>query len=171
MKIRGQKVHSNEQRIARMTEKVGDCWEWQGAMRGGYGRLVIGSRADGTRRFVSAHRFSYETFIGVVPEGLYVCHRCDNRKCVNPEHLFAGSHQENIDDREAKGRNNHVTGENVGTAKLSIELLRDVRSMHAHGESFRSIARSLGLHHSTISRAVKGITWTLPAAPIAGGVE
>lgn len=169
MKIRGQEVHSNEQRIARMIEKVGDCWEWQGAVRGGYGRLVAGSRTDGTRRFVSAHRFSYETFIGAIPEGLYVCHRCDNRKCVNPEHLFAGSHQENIDDREAKGRNNHVTGERVGTAKLSVDLVGRIKTLRNQGESCRAIARHLGVHHSTISRAVKGTTWTLPAAPVKDG--
>jgi len=104
-----QPIHTPQERLNRLSKvnnKTG-CVEWTGALRNGYGRLIIGSRTDGSRKSVSAHRMSYEINFGEVTEGLYVCHRCDNRKCINPEHLFLGTHQDNIDDRESKGRNNH----------------------------------------------------------------
>ncbi len=166
MKRRGQVVSSHEQRILRMIEKVGDCWEWQGTVRGGYGRLIIGSRTDGTRRSVSAHRLSYETFNGPIPDDLYVCHRCDNRKCVNPAHLFLGTHQENMDDRAAKDRNNNVKGEQVGTAVLDKASVLSARRLRQKGDSYQSIADRLGVHKTTVMRACKGQTWaSIPAAP------
>mgnify|MGYP001474846319 CR=1 FL=1 len=77
MKIRGQTVHSHEERLRRLsvTDEQTGCWNWTSSTRNGYGRLVIGSRADGTRKSVSAHRLSFETFIGAVPDGMEVCHR------------------------------------------------------------------------------------------------
>lgn len=95
------------------------CWEWKGSKKRGYGHTIIGSRVDGTRRNIAAHRLSYETFIGPIADGMEVCHRCDNPSCVNPEHLFLGTRQDNIDDREAKQRNNPPKGSSNGRAKLS----------------------------------------------------
>lgn len=79
------------------------CWEWNGALRDdGYGILKVNNRCDG------AHRFSYELYIGEIPNSLCVLHRCDNRKCVNPFHLFLGTKSDNMIDCIKKGRRDHV---------------------------------------------------------------
>ena len=111
--VRGQKVKPPKERLLALVVKDEgtECWNWQGSLSDKnnplrhYGKLVIGSRKDGTRKTVRAHRYAYQVFIGEVPQELFVCHKCDNPKCINPEHLFLGTRQDNVDDREAKGRN------------------------------------------------------------------
>ena len=77
----------------------GDCWEWTAAVSGkGYGKTSIDGKEAAT------HRWAYESFHGEVPPGLFVCHRCDNRRCMNPEHLFVGTAIDNFSDMVAKGR-------------------------------------------------------------------
>lgn len=84
------------------------CMNWTAAgCDGRYGKFTLGSRLNGTKKTYNAHRVSYELFIGKIPKGEYVLHRCDNTLCVNPEHLFLGTQYDNMQDMIKKGRANH----------------------------------------------------------------
>ena len=76
------------------------CWEWTASFRNTYPRF----RPNGAKNSMPAHRWIYMTLVGEIPEGHFICHRCDNRSCVNPFHLKACSHQENMDDMVKRGR-------------------------------------------------------------------
>lgn len=145
----------------RMTiNPVSGCWEWNGCKRNGYGRTTTGSRTDGTRRSVSAHRLSYELHNGSIPTGYEVCHKCDNPSCINPDHLFVGTRQDNIDDRERKGRNVVFVGEEQARAKLTKKAVKDARWERAYkGTSFQKLADKYGVSKKTILNAIKGVTW------------
>ncbi len=136
------------------------CWEWTGATRNGYGRIITGSRKDGTRRNESAHRLSYIVSVGEIPPGMEVCHKCDNPRCINPEHLFLGTKQDNMKDREEKGRNVIFTGEEQPRSKLTKKAVKDARWEHVFkGTSFQRLANRYGVSKKTMQNAIKGITW------------
>ena len=136
------------------------CWEWKGSKKNGYGHTIIGSRKDGTRKTVPAHRLSYETFVGSIPDGMEVCHKCDNPCCVNPDHLFVGPRQDNVNDREAKGRNRPQQRSCNGTAKLTESIVMSARrERYRHGTSYQKLANKYGVAKHTIQNAVKGKTW------------
>ena len=128
--------------------------------------MIVGSRTNGTRRSVSAHRVSYELYHGEIPAGMEVCHTCDNPCCVNPEHLFAGTRQDNIDDRERKGRNNPPKGEKYAKAKLTEADVLTIREKRLQGVSFGKLAKEYGVCKKTIQDAVSGKHWSyLPQPP------
>lgn len=139
---------------SRVNKIPGGCWEWLGRLeRSGYARI----RRHRSRKRVLVHRYSYELKHGPVPVGLLVLHTCDNRKCVNPKHLYVGTHQDNYDDMFRRGRSNKAQGERHGNAKLSdhaaLELLERYR---AGGVTQSQLAKEYGLHPMYVFKLVNG---------------
>ena len=145
---------------------VTGCWEWVGTKRNGYGRTTTGSRTDGTRKSISAHRLSYLLFKGDIPPGHEICHKCDNPCCINPDHLFTGTRQDNVNDREQKGRSVVLRGENNGRAKMTANDVYAARAERASkGTSYHALAGKYGVSKKTIMDAVKGKHWQCVKMP------
>lgn len=145
-----------------------NCWEWQGSKRNGYGRMIVGSRTDNTRKSKSAHRVSFEIYHGEIPDGMDVCHKCDNPCCVNPTHLFVGTRQDNMNDRESKGRNKIQYGSKNGRSKLKEHQVVEIRLKRNSGMSFGKLSKEYGVCKKTVMRAVSGQNWAMvdfPEAP------
>lgn len=126
---RNRKWPSREERFFAKVDKTpgqgpsGDCWLWTGAaLPDGYGHFKDGRRAR------PAHVVSFEIANGPLPEGMNGLHSCDNRPCVNPDHIFPGSHQDNMDDMVAKGRGDAPKGEAHHDAKLTEDQVRSIRT-------------------------------------------
>lgn len=130
-----------------------ECWTWNaGRHKSGYGGFSI----HGVNRF--AHRVSYAIAHGSLDPALYVCHTCDNKPCVNPKHLFVGTHQDNVDDMVRKGRVSH--GEAHHTARLTPPEVEVIVQLHNDGRMHREIADIVGCDVSTVSEIVTGHAWS-----------
>lgn len=135
---------------ARVTKQPSGCWEWQGHRRtDGYGQLGRGGRDEG---LIEAHRASWELTHGPIPEGLSVCHRCDNPPCCNPDHLFLGSPADNVADAVAKGR--VARGERLPQTKLSDDDVFRVRLLGRQGVRQAEIARRFGVSQGHVSALI-----------------
>lgn len=114
------------------------CWEWDGCVQAnGYARVRFNCKSMG------AHRLSYMAFKGPIPKGLDVCHNCDNRKCVNPDHLFLGTRADNMADAVKKGR--QAKGDMLPQTKLSIDNRAQIMGRVRSGELYRHIASDYGV--------------------------
>lgn len=128
------------------------CWLWQGVIqRAGYGVFTLRSAP------VGAHRWAYEHWVGAVPEGHEICHRCDVRRCVNPTHLFTGTRADNMADAKRKGRT--TQGERNAASKLTEADVRAIRSEPARWGLGASLGRKYGVHGTLILMIRSGQRW------------
>lgn len=134
-----------------------DCWYWTGAQTFGYGKLARSE--DGRRIWLRAHCVAYEYGNGQIPEGLCVCHTCDNPLCCNPRHLWTGTRRDNNSDRCRKGRNADNRGVTNPNVKLSEQQVHEIRAALAAGEVQQVIADRYGVVQPHISRIKYGTSW------------
>lgn len=120
------------------------CWLWIGKLdRYGYGKFVV-----------MAHRFSFQRYKGEIPKGSLVCHSCDNRACVNPDHLWAGTWAENSADMTAKRR--QACGEKIGKAKLTLAAVKEIK---LSGEPAAALAVKFNVSAGAVHFVRSGRTW------------
>jgi len=155
------KKYTPEQRINAFWNKVnkdgsipvhmphlGKCWEWTASLVQGYGSFGKGH----------AHRFSWELHNGAIPVGLWVLHKCDNRSCVNPDHLFLGTCQDNVDDLWAKDRG--ARGEKHYMTKLTENEVIEIRKRYAAGGvSYTDLCVEYHVSFSTIAFVIRRVSW------------
>ncbi len=126
-------------------DPVSGCWLWQAGLRDGYATLRVGDKRK------SAHIWAYERFIGKIPEGMLCCHKCDKPECVNPYHIFLGTHKDNIFDAMQKNRM-----KSGNRTLLTKEEVTGIVKKFKNGQSKTAIARMLKLDHSTVCKIING---------------
>lgn len=145
---------SLEGRFWTKVQKTDDCWQWIGVIRpNGYGQ--IWNRE--IQSMEKAHRVSWRLHFGPIPDGMYVCHRCDNRRCVRPDHLFLGAPAVNSADTAKKGRANR--GEGRWKAKLTETMVRAIRDAHSRGATQAHLATRFGVTPGAIHLVVTRRNW------------
>jgi hypothetical protein len=145
-------------------DAITGCHEWTACkLKEGYGQFRLGNKMK------LAHRIAWARENGEIPEGMCVCHKCDNPSCVNPGHLFLGTHQDNMDDKKFKGRGNQPKGENNGSARITKEQALHVIQLLAvaprrpngrikYGE-LQKIAEYTEISYQTVRNISAGNAW------------
>ncbi len=136
-----------------------DCWEFNGVRRSGYGLIWVTAERD----HIGAHRVSWEIHNGPIPKGLWVLHKCDNRPCVNPSHLFLGTAQDNTSDMIQKGRYVQplrYSGQRNPNSKLSECDAANIKLEYAKGGlTYKDLGKFFGVSHTHIRGIIHGLSW------------
>jgi hypothetical protein len=134
------------------------CWLWFGSsLPTGYGNFWNGKYKEG------AHRVAWRLFRGDIPDGMFVCHRCDNPSCVNPGHLFLGTPKQNSADRDRKGRCKVLpvfVGSLHPRAKLNEDKVKEIFRLRGGGMSYAQIAKRFQVGNSVIAKVLSRETWS-----------
>ena len=151
-------TQKDKDRFCKKMNKSGDCWEWTASKdRQGYG--YFGFRGKTWK----SHRVSWVIHNGEIPSGLLVCHKCDHPSCVNPAHLFLGTHTDNMRDAIKKGRNAllGLKGEASPNSKLTKIQVLEIREIYRYrgNNNQRFLAKKYGVSRHTIEKAVNRKTW------------
>jgi len=149
------KINPITDRFWKKVTKTDTCWLWTGSIGNtGYGQLRV------NRKTVRAHRVSWELHNSKILSGMCVLHKCDNPPCVNPDHLFLGTHKDNASDREYKERGNHARGSAVGISKLQDWHVVIIRKMLASDLwTGKSISELFAVNNRSISNIKNNRTW------------
>ena len=142
-------------------DKTESCWNWIASIhKTGYGQFKF----DG--KMVPTHRMSWKLTYGDIPKGeeyhgVCVLHTCDNRRCVNPDHLFLGSHVDNMKDKNMKNRQARVHGEESGMAKLTVAQVISIRFIYSRNSiSQKKLAKEFDISQTQINNIVNGKQWS-----------
>jgi predicted transcriptional regulator len=143
-------------RLIQNSKDVNGCLEWHGALdKDGYGRIRVGGR-----KATGVHRASWAIANNKDPKGKLVCHKCDNPKCIKPEHLYLGTALDNNRDRVNRGRSNSAHGTRIKTSKLTPELVEKILIEYGkRGVSQKMVAAMFGVSQTAISLIVIGKNW------------
>jgi hypothetical protein len=151
-------------------ESDNGCWEFNGCkMPNGYGKVTV------KKKTWLAHRYSYFINVGIIPDGMHVCHKCDNRSCINPKHLFLGTRKDNMQDMISKNRHNFsglrtnnyqekskqntLRGELHPFAKIKEDDVREIRKLYKDGMMQIDIAKLFNVRPGYISNIIRRYIW------------
>lgn len=143
--------------IWKSVNKKGDdgCWEWVGYKnKDGYGRMKV------DYKMYHVHRIVYELTYGPIPDGLLICHRCNNRSCCNPNHLYLGTQKDNMEQCVFEGRLKTSFGEKHGQSKLNEKDVKKIKELYnTKNYSQRCLGKLFNISHSEISRIINNQVW------------
>ena len=156
--LKAENIKSDADQLRRLLERTqmtdAGCMEFLGCIQAnGYGRASIRRRTDAKKKTDYAHRHAFRLANGEIPEGMDVCHTCDNRRCINPAHLFTGTRLDNMRDAVNKGR--QATGERLPHTKLTKSQKQQIAERAQQGVFYTEIGAEFGIcrqHASTVAR-------------------
>lgn len=154
-------IATKEQKIERLRYKFekfviknkDQCWKWKGSWSGGYPQLNV------NKKNIKAHRASYLINVNEIPNRMLVLHKCDNRECCNPDHLFIGTQKDNMRDMINKGRSNNVRGEECSFSKLKINDVLKIKLMIKNGILLSNICKIYNVSHTLIRKIKNNKVW------------